>query len=134
MKILVPLDGSPLAEVALPVAERLAKRLTATIVLVSVAPPPESAAQTAEARDLLIRQLEPAVERLRGLPVEERLELLGEPAEGIVQVAREEDVAMIVMATHGRSGLSDLVQGSTAEAVLRRSPVPVTLVRPNPAT
>jgi len=133
VKLLVPLDGSTLAEAALPVAERLARRPGATIVLVGVFPPPESAAQAPEARELVQSWLDPAAERLRDLPVAQHIELLGDPAEGIVQAAREEGADLIVMATHGRSGLSQFVQGSTAEAVLRASPVPVTLVRPRDA-
>jgi nucleotide-binding universal stress UspA family protein len=133
VKLLVPLDGATLAEAALPVAEQLARRLGATIVLIGVMAPRESAVQAAEARKQVRRWLDPAAERLRDLPATERIELRGDPAAGIMQVARDEAAGLIVMATHGHSGLSQLARGSTAEAVLRASPVPVALVRPRDA-
>jgi nucleotide-binding universal stress UspA family protein len=55
----------------------------------------------------------------------------GDAAEEICQAAKEEDVNLIMMATHGRTGLGRVVMGSTAERVLRCSPVPVLLVRPD---
>lgn len=55
--------------------------------------------------------------------------LIGRPAEEIVNYAGSLDAAMIVMATHGYSGLKHLVLGSTAEAVLRRAKCPVLSVR-----
>ena len=54
----------------------------------------------------------------------------GEPAREIIDFAREGGFDLIVMATHGRSGLSELVQGSIAEAVVRSAVAPVLLVRP----
>jgi len=54
----------------------------------------------------------------------------GDPADEIVAVAESEDVHLVVMATHGRSGLGRLLMGSVAEAVLRRVSVPVMMVRP----
>ncbi|MGB6838202.1 MAG: universal stress protein [Dehalococcoidia bacterium] len=55
---------------------------------------------------------------------------LGEPAREIIDFAREGGFDLVVMATHGRSGLSELVQGSIAEAVVRSGVAPVLLVRP----
>lgn len=55
---------------------------------------------------------------------------LGEPAREIIAFAREGGFDLIVMATHGRSGLSELVQGSIAEAVVKSGVAPVLLVRP----
>jgi nucleotide-binding universal stress UspA family protein len=55
---------------------------------------------------------------------------LGQPERDIVDFARRGDFDLIVMATHGRSGLSELVQGSIAEAVVRSGVAPVLLVRP----
>jgi nucleotide-binding universal stress UspA family protein len=56
---------------------------------------------------------------------------LGEPEEEIIDFARDGGYELIVMATHGRSGLSELVQGSIAEAVVRSGVAPVLLVRPH---
>jgi nucleotide-binding universal stress UspA family protein len=55
----------------------------------------------------------------------------GDPAEEIVNAAKSERADLIAMSTHGRTGLERLVLGSVAEAVLRRSRVPVLLARPN---
>ncbi len=55
---------------------------------------------------------------------------LGQPDRDIIDFAREGGFDLIVMATHGRSGLSELVQGSVAEAVVRSGVAPVLLVRP----
>jgi nucleotide-binding universal stress UspA family protein len=53
----------------------------------------------------------------------------GDPANEIVAYAEETDVDHIVVGSHGRSGLSRVLLGSTAEKVVRRSPVPVTVVK-----
>ncbi len=55
---------------------------------------------------------------------------LGRPDQEIIDFARESGCDLIVMATHGRSGLSELVQGSVAEAVVKSGVTPVLLVRP----
>lgn len=54
----------------------------------------------------------------------------GQPAEEILRVAREEAVDLIVMGTHGRTGLPHILFGSTAEAVVRGAPCPVFTVKP----
>lgn len=54
----------------------------------------------------------------------------GDPANEIVEVAEQEHVDLIAMATHGRTGVYRLLQGSVAEHVLHRAPVPVLLVQP----
>ena len=54
----------------------------------------------------------------------------GDPAQEIVDCADEEEMDLVVMATHGRSGVSRLVLGSVAERVLRHAPVPVVVLRP----
>ena len=53
----------------------------------------------------------------------------GRPARTIVEYAEEHDVDHVVVGSHGRSGLSRILVGSVAETVMRRSPVPVTVVR-----
>jgi nucleotide-binding universal stress UspA family protein len=54
----------------------------------------------------------------------------GDPAEEIVACARDSDIDLVAMATHGRTGLRQLIMGSVAEKVLRRLTIPVLLVRP----
>ncbi|THE64315.1 universal stress protein [Salinadaptatus halalkaliphilus] len=55
--------------------------------------------------------------------------LIGSPARGIVQFASEHDVDHVVLGSHGRSGVTRVLLGSVAETVVRRAPVPVTVVR-----
>ena len=55
--------------------------------------------------------------------------VVGKPAAGIVEYAADHDVDHIVVGSHGRQGISRMVLGSVAEAVVRNSPVPVTVVR-----
>ena len=57
----------------------------------------------------------------------------GEAADGILRQAQETDADLIVMATHGRKGVSHFLIGSVAERVIRRSPRPVLVVRPKEA-
>ncbi|WP_227353582.1 universal stress protein [Haladaptatus salinisoli] len=54
---------------------------------------------------------------------------LGRPAQAIVEYAEENDFDQIIMGSHGRSGVSRILLGSVAETVVRRSPMPVTVVR-----
>jgi len=54
---------------------------------------------------------------------------VGKPVRTIVEYADEEEIDQIVMGSHGRSGVTRILLGSVAEAVVRRSPVPVTVVR-----
>ena len=138
-KILVPLDQEAGAEVALPVAADLAKSDGTVIRLMYVAPTPS--AIVAEGRGIAYADqesdrlqhlgmvyLREAAHQLAGLPVEYAVRF-GEPAEEILEEAREFGADLVVMATHGRSGVVRLMLGSVAEAVLRRSEVPVVLVR-----
>lgn len=138
-KILVPLDRSFGAEAALPVAGDLAKANGSVIRLLHVAPSP--AAIVAEGRVLAYADqeadrlqneaqdyLREAANRLSGSPVEFAVRF-GEPAEEIIEEARETGADLIAMATHGRTGVARLLLGSIAEAVLRRSEIPVVLVR-----
>ena len=64
-----------------------------------------------------------------GVNVERRV-LHGSPFVSIARIAKEEDVDIIVMGTHGRSGLKHILIGSVAEKVVRKSPCPVLVVRP----
>jgi len=54
----------------------------------------------------------------------------GDPAAEIVRVAEERDVDLIVISSHGRTGLGRIIFGSTAEAVVRRARCPVLVVKP----
>ncbi|WP_408629705.1 universal stress protein [Anaeromyxobacter oryzisoli] len=143
-RILVPIDFSPSARAALEYATFLAGKLDAELEVLHVWEPPgylgpdtlallpvgsgEPAwEQTrAEVQRELEQQLARAVARPRAFSV--RVEA-GEPSDTILRLAREGGVDLIVMGTHGRTGLSRLLIGSVAEAVLRRSGCPVLTIR-----
>jgi nucleotide-binding universal stress UspA family protein len=134
-KILVPLDGSSLAEAILPEVEELATLHDAEVMLLRVAlahaiplvdPTDAQVHAVEEAEGYLAdvnRRLAP-----RGIKVS-RAVRYGNAADEILDHARARHANLIAMSTHGRSGLRRLVMGSVAEAVLRASPVPVLLLR-----
>jgi nucleotide-binding universal stress UspA family protein len=142
-RMLVPLDGSVLAESILPAVEALARLTGASLTLMQAVVPPDPLLELAEFRDyrgveLAIQEAEEKAahtyltriaDRLgrQGLVVHTRV-VLGEPAELIVQLARAFD--LVAMATHGRGGIGRWVYGSVADKVLRAAPVPVLVVRP----
>ena len=123
-RILVPLDGSTLADAMLRRVEDLAEATGAELVLVSVA-------RTAAAQAALRRHLDRhcfALKR-RGRPARARV-LRGDPAAQILAVADHERPWCIAMATHGRSGPAAWVLGSVAERVCRESRHPVLVANP----
>lgn len=127
LAILVPLDGSPLAAAALPVAAWLARRLRARVTLLLIA----SALHGEQARTAPAQQvLDRAAAQLSGLPVQRQLDDALDPAEGILAAVRREHADLVVMATHSRSGWSELTHGSVAERVIQSGIVPVTLIHP----
>ena len=137
-RILVPLDGSPRAEMILPQLGRILRHEDAEILLlraVHVPPVPPEWAATAD--DLRLQERAEAQRYVHdlarrftgeGAKVHARV-LTGPPAETILRAAEDEEATLIAMATHGRTGLSRFVFGSVAEKVLRASDVPLLLVR-----
>lgn len=121
-KILVPLDGSETSEQILPHLEQLLRTMDADLRLIHVC------AQPSEGKKYLDRVAEEIDDRFPG--VSERV-VTGDPVREIIGHALEGKFDFIAMTTHGRSGLSRLVFGSTAEELLRASPVPLFLVRPD---
>ncbi len=139
-RLLVPLDGSELAERALVVAGDLAESLNAVIVLARVVPPPVPGrfyaahlleqVQEAQAREAEA-YLSSVAERLRAdrLSVETKV-LSGDIAPALVRWAAEARCELIVMGSHGLGGLGSQVFGSVAQKVLHTSSCPVLVVRP----
>ncbi len=68
-------------------------------------------------------------ERLQGYAKCEIVTVIGDPAEEVTALAKTRAADLIIMSTHGRSGLSHLVMGSVAEQILRHAPCPVFIVR-----
>jgi nucleotide-binding universal stress UspA family protein len=141
-RMLVPLDGSEVAEAILPFAEQVAGPLDAEVVLLRVIEPLSPVELVASAgvvapdtftlRDIDAKHYLSEVQcRLskKGLRVRTRVALGGPPAEEILAAAQATSADLIAMATRGRSGLGRALFGSVAESVLRASPVPVLLIR-----
>ena len=139
-KILVLLDGSELAEVVFPYAKELAARLDLDVILLHVCSPvlrdfaPLHLAYIEQAAKTIKRQAEDDRKKLgiqpRAKPVRVRGELtMGYHADEILRYADENAVDLILMASHGRSGIKRWELGSVAEKVLHASKVPIWLVR-----
>ncbi len=134
-RILVPLDGSALAERILPEVAELAKLHGAEILLLRVAlahkfPGADATEAQVHAVEEAERHLAEVERQLaaRGLTVSHAVRY-GDAPEEILDHARAQRVDLIAMSTHGRTGILRLVLGSVAEAVLRASPMPVLLLR-----
>ncbi len=140
-KILVPLDGSKLAEGVLPHAKALAYSEGAELVLLTVAANPaldfvfsdpglaQRAEEEQETRSKkYMREIENQL-KSTGFRVSTLLRV-GAVADTILSVADEMRVDLIAMSTHGRAGAARWLLGSVADRVVRNSQVPVLLIRP----
>ncbi len=155
-RLMVPLDGSELAECALPYAETLAKGCsTKEVILISVTERITGRTHSPEIKELYtksdepglsaresgiditygkkekqaMRYLERIAKNLNGKGIQTRTEvLIGDPATEIVNFAKC-DADLIVMSSHGRSGPSRWAFGSVAERVFRASRVPILMIR-----
>ena len=134
-KIQFPTDFSSCSDAPLAYATALARDTGATLLIVHVEEPPlaygggemyygtpEPDYAGLEQMLANVRPTDPAV------PCERKL-IAGSPADTIVEVAAAENVDLIVMGTHGRTGLRRLLMGSVAEAVIRTAPCPVLIYR-----
>ena len=141
-RVIVPLDGSELAEIAIPHAVELAKAMALEIILARAfsLPPlaynPEGytpnleelwsqlGKEAEEYLDARLRQI-----KGQGLEKVSALSAQGPAADKIIEVARQKPESLIAMSTHGRSGVGRWVLGSVAERVVRYSDDPVLIVR-----
>lgn len=143
-RLLVPLDGSPLAEAALPLAVAVAKALGAELELMRV----YTALAQAYYGEGFIPDYEEMTARLRSdaeAYLKERADVLnqeglagvqsilreGDAAAEIIGVAKKTEDNLVVMASHGRSGVGRWVLGGTADRVIRYSEDPVLVLRPS---
>lgn len=164
-KILVPLDGSELAEAVLPYVEEICQRCDPVeVVLLQVVPLPSGRSsavfraqadeytkplpdsrvdaeiarhpiyrdqELASSRAEVEASLKPVVQRFCDGNISVRVEVaFGRPAYEIVRFAEREEMDLIAMSTHGRTGLSRWILGSVADRVSRGTYLPVLLVRP----
>ncbi|MGH7499393.1 MAG: universal stress protein [Gemmatimonadales bacterium] len=141
-KVMVPLDGSPLAERALVPAAKLAERAGAQLLLVTVKPPASTVRLPPESRRAHERVDDFLEKRLRGYlaaqvaalpatmshPVQIAV-LDGWAPESLAAHAHAADIDLIIMTTHGRGGASRFWLGSVADELLRRTSCPVLLLR-----
>ena len=139
-KILVPLDGSGLAECVLPHVKAMAKECgTEEVVLLKIVEPAPTwaaedfdftAAQTADERAAKAYLAKMQAQLIaEGFNVRSEV-LIGRPAQTINDFAQKNAVDLIVIATHGRSGISRLIFGNVADKLVRSSYVPVLVIRP----
>ena len=134
--ILFPTDFSPASDAAFGYAVSLARDSNSRLLILHVdnlqvaytgadmyLPPSTVPSHEVE------KQLRSVVPPDKCVACEHRL-VIGTPAEEIVQIAADEDVELIVMGTHGRTGITRLLMGSVAEAVVRKAPCPVLTLKP----
>lgn len=146
--VLVPLDGSGLAEQVLHHATAVATSCECRVVLLRVVPSlraviagdedssrlaepfgQEEATHLEEEQAGVYLEWTAAALRAEGLEVA-CVVRRGAPAEEIIRYAKEHDIGLIAISTHGRSGLGRLVFGSVADRVLRESGLPVMVIKP----
>ncbi len=162
VRVLVPLDGSGFARQVIPYAIKVLRPDAHALTLLKVAPVPEGYSSVAarpltlegwSARDgwtggeppvYYSQVYDSAVANLEEEVIADARRLVaagfdvtpgvrfGDPADEIVSLVDEEGYDLVVMATHGRSGLGRVLMGSVAGAVLKRVHVPVMMVRPLP--
>ena len=144
-RVIVPLDGSPLSESSLPTAGALAGKLGLEVALLRVVPAVPLAYLEYEPYS---QDFDPRIEEQMNVAADDYLERIGDGLGGNTQVSRHRlngraaaeivDFAandaegLIVMSTHGRSGVGRWVLGSVADRVMCSSHRPVLLVRPQP--
>ncbi len=133
--ILVPIDGSKLAEAILPEVEELAALLKARLHLIRVSRVnvlPGLDPTDAQVRVIHLAQnyLEKLQEQLTVKNIDIELHTpYGDPAEKILEVCQRDDIDLIAMSTHGRGGIGRWLLGSIADKVMRHSEKPVLLLR-----
>jgi len=143
-RILVPVDFSTHSDQALRYAASLARRLGASLELLHVVEDPFMAGawssevyfpNVTELLDSMIADARRRLSDLKDVVAPERVPistvvLKGRPAPAILEHAKGGHFDLVVMGTHGRTGLAHLFMGSVAEAVVRRAPCPVLTLRP----
>jgi nucleotide-binding universal stress UspA family protein len=143
--ILVPLDGTPGSELALPLAARIARRSGATLTLVHIQPPLPESTYLLDAAVLIAKIKETEREEtearrylahivtndcLDGIGVRTKF-LAGPPVETLLQFAREQHVDLIVMCRHEHPGLQRWLSSHTVRHLARQSTIPILALHEN---
>ena len=143
-KILVPLDGSKLAEIALSHAESLAVRYKADLVFLTVIDPPKMAGRNGAAVDMFRQEMDTKMQEaemylkvLKGKFEKKKIQAkivvsLGSVVKNIIDTAESESVDLVLIASHGRTGLQRVFFGSAAAGVLNRIEQPLMVIRKPP--
>ncbi len=153
-KILIPLDESPLSEQALPVAIEMAKQFKSELILLQAVPPVTMTitdlggsgmenptmttlaienARALEANNVKAATvyIERKVQEARSAGIKVSPSVFNDtPAKAILDVCKNEGVDLIIITTHGRSGLGRAIVGSVADHVIRHAGIPVMVIRP----
>ncbi len=134
-KVIFPTDFSTASDVALSYATDMAKARGATLLIVHVEEPPFAygggelyygvPGPDEHMLERMLAQLRPSDP---AVPCERRM-LVGEPAHAIIKLARDENADLIVMGSHGRTGVGRVLLGSIAELIVRRANCPVLVVK-----
>lgn len=144
-RICCPIDFSDASRAAMEVAADLARRFEAELVLLhaypvpgytfpdgSVVASPKMLQELADGAERHLEEWRGEAARL-GAPRASTAKSAGDPAKEIVSFAREAGVDLLVLGTHGRSGIEHALMGSITERVLRKAHCPVLTVRPTPS-
>ncbi|MFM8987004.1 MAG: universal stress protein [Planctomycetia bacterium] len=133
--VVFPTDFSTASDAALVHAEALARQQAARLLIVHVEEPPlaygggELYYGLPEPNsERILKMLEDVKPSDPSVPFAHRL-TMGDPAGEVVRIAADENAEMIVLGTHGRTGMTRLLMGSVAEAIVRRAPCPVLVYR-----
>lgn len=149
-RILLPMDGSQFSETSVPYAQSVISGTDAEIVLLTVAEPPQVPSDRSanikpsweEYRDALVaearEQAAAYLERVRtAFADKKRVKLLvemGKPAESIMVAAGREQVHLVALSSHGRTGAERVLYGSVARRLIDESRIPLLLIRPGTET
>jgi len=144
-KLLVPLDSSKLAEAVLPYAEELASRLKAEITLLQVLPVSYhvyAALDTTTQVPYTLKEMEPLKKSAqdyldktskritdKGIATNKKVIISNATADEIVGYVDKERIDLIIMASHGRTGIGRWVMGSVTDKVVRASKQPIVIIR-----
>ena len=143
-KILIPIDGSESSMEALRYASSFAGEFNITIYLMAVIEPHHGmydayaeqiilAQRESEIISVVNERLEETKKKAKEMGIQNTITVtrVGTPYAKIIEIAEEEEIDLIVMGTHGRSGIAHFLIGSVTEKVIRTAPCPVLVIRPH---